>query len=61
MWTYVGKKQSRLTVDEKQERYDAGDIYLWTAIDQTTKLVPTFALGKRSADSAARRPQWPRS
>ena len=34
IWTFCQKKQSRLTVDEKQERHDIGDVYLWTAIDQ---------------------------
>jgi IS1 family transposase len=53
-WTYVGKKQARLTVDETQTAYDEGDIYLWVGIDQKTRLVPTFALGKRSADMARR-------
>lgn len=53
-WTYCGKKQARLTVDEKAECWDLGDIYLWVAFDQKTKLVPTFALGKRSADCARR-------
>lgn len=52
IWTYVGKKQGRLTVDEKVERYDIGDIYLWTAIDQDTKLLPSHVVGKRSADNA---------
>jgi hypothetical protein len=54
MWTFVGKKQSRLTVDERRERSDIGDVYLWYSIDQDTKLVPTFLLGKRSADNARR-------
>ena len=54
VWTFVAKKQSRLTVDEKAKRHDIGDVYLWTAFDQDTKLVPTFALGKRSADNARR-------
>ncbi len=54
MWTFVGKKQSRLTVDERAERSDIGDVYLWYAIDQDTKLVPTYLLGKRSADNARR-------
>ena len=31
IWTFVGKKQSRLTVDEKAERGDIGDIYLCRA------------------------------
>ncbi len=54
MWTFVEKKQARLTVDEKQERHDIGDIYLWSAVDQKTKLVPAFVVGKRSADNARR-------
>ena len=54
MWTFVGKKQSRLTVEERAERADIGDVYLWYSIDQDTKLVPKFLLGKRSADNARR-------
>jgi len=29
-------------------------MYLWTALDQKTKLIPSFLLGKRSADNARR-------
>jgi IS1 family transposase len=54
MWTFVLKKEGRLTVEERQERYDIGDIYLWTALDQKTKLIPAFLVGKRSADNARR-------
>ena len=54
VWTFVAKKQARLTIEEKRIRYDIGDVYLWTALDMDTKLVPTFALGKRSADNARR-------
>ena len=53
-WTYVYKKQSRLTTDERAERHDQGDVYLWTCIDQKTKLMPSFLIGKRSADNARR-------
>lgn len=53
-WTWVGRKQARLTVDEKRERHDVGDVYVWTCIDQQTKLMPAFMLGKRSADNARR-------
>lgn len=52
IWTFVGKKQARLTVQEKAERHDIGDVYLWTAVDATTKLVPSYVIGKRSADNA---------
>lgn len=52
IWTYVQKKQARLTVIEKAERGDIGDMYLWTALDQKTKLVASYAVGKRSANMA---------
>jgi IS1 family transposase len=54
IWTFVFKKQARLTVEERATVHDMGDIYLWTCLDQRTKLVPTFLLGKRSADNARR-------
>lgn len=54
IWTFCGKKNARLTAEEKATRHDIGDIYLWTVIDAETKLVPTFVLGKRSADNARR-------
>ncbi len=53
-WTYVAKKQSRLTTDERKHCSEIGDVYLWTCIDQKTKLLPGFLLGKRSADNARR-------
>jgi IS1 family transposase len=66
IWTFVGKKQARLTVDEKRERHDIGDIYVWTALDNETKLIASFVVGKRSADNARRlmmdlasRLRWP--
>ena len=54
MWTFVQKKQARLTMEERETRSDIGDVYLWYSIDQDTKLIPTFLLGKRSADNARR-------
>jgi len=53
-WTFVYKKQSRLTVEEKATCHDVGDMYLWTCVDEKTKLMPAFAVGKRSADNARR-------
>ena len=53
-WTYVAKKQARLTTTEREEKGNIGDVYLWIGVDQDTKLVPTFCLGKRSADMARR-------
>ena len=54
VWTFVAKKQARLTMREREQRGDIGDMYLWVAFDEDTKLVPTFILGKRSADMARR-------
>jgi IS1 family transposase len=54
IWTFVQKKQARLTTEERAERGDIGDIYLWTALDQDTKLIASYVVGKRSADMARR-------
>ena len=53
-WTYVAQKQARLTINEQAESHDKGDIYFWTCIDKKTKLMPSFRVGKRSADNARR-------
>lgn len=53
-WTFVAKKQARLTLAEREEVSDKGDVYLWTCVDQKTKLMPSFRIGKRSADNARR-------
>ena len=42
IWTFVAKKQGRLTAEEKAERYDIGDVYLWTCLDKYTKLVASL-------------------
>ena len=51
---FVQKKQARLTAEEKAERHDLGDVYLWTCLDKKTKLVASFLVGKRSANNARR-------
>jgi hypothetical protein len=33
-WTWVGRKQARLTLDERAELHDQGDVYIWTCIDK---------------------------
>jgi len=54
IWTFCGKKQGKLDADTKRMIFDQGDIYLWVAFDEETKLIPTFVLGKRTADMARR-------
>jgi IS1 family transposase len=47
IWTFCRKKQGRLTVDEKGDE-TIGDQFLYVALDQMTKVVPCFAIGKRT-------------
>ena len=45
-WTFVQKKQKRLTADDPEER---GDQYVWIALDSETKAVLSYRVGKRDA------------
>jgi IS1 family transposase len=54
IWTFVLKKQNRLTMAEREEAHDIGDVYVFTALDAETKLWPSYVVGKRSADNARR-------
>lgn len=54
LWTYCGCKQARIPVENRQQAYERGDQYLWLALDQDTKLIPSWALGKRTGDMARR-------
>lgn len=47
IWTFVRKKQRQLHGFEIIDP-EIGDIYLFTAIDQKTKLLASFAIGKRN-------------
>jgi IS1 family transposase len=51
IWTFVGKKQKRLT-DAERYGNEFGDQYVFVAIDADTKLVPAFRVGKRSSELA---------
>jgi len=52
--TSVERKQANLTIEERATRSDVGEIYLWTAQDQDSRLIACHLLGKRSADNARR-------
>lgn len=47
IWTFVRKKQGRLTPDEKADD-TIGDQFLFVALDEDTKLIPAFRIGKRN-------------
>jgi IS1 family transposase len=47
IWTFVRKKQGKLKLEEVGND-DIGDQYLYVALDQKTKLVPSYVIGKRN-------------
>jgi len=47
IWTFVGKKEKRVTSDDNPEA--VGDQYVFVAMDSESKLVPCFRVGKRNA------------
>jgi IS1 family transposase len=53
IWTYVRKKQARVTFTERHE-HSIGDQYVFVALDGDTKLVPHFEVGKRNMLTAMR-------
>jgi IS1 family transposase len=51
IWTYVGKKQKTLNLDERYyEKTEYGDQYVFVALDAETKLVPVYRVGKRNRE-----------
>jgi IS1 family transposase len=50
IWTFVRKKQRQLQGFEIIDP-EIGDIYVFTAIDQKTKLLASFAVGKRTHET----------
>jgi IS1 family transposase len=51
LWGFIGKKNRNVTPEDSPE---VGDVWTFCAIDTDTKLVPTFAVGKRNAETANR-------
>jgi transposase-like protein/IS1 family transposase len=45
IWTFVGKKQRWVRDEDSNE---IGDAWVFVAIDADTKLIPTYAVGKRN-------------
>jgi len=50
IWTFVRKKQAQLKPAER-DNPALGDQYLYIALDETTKMVPSFAIGKRTVET----------
>lgn len=49
IWTFVLKKQGRCKVTEDSSRI--GDQYVFLGIDEETKLIPSYLIGKRNKES----------
>jgi transposase-like protein/IS1 family transposase len=52
LWSFIGKKEKRVRIDEDQnlgidEDQNLGDCYTFVAIERNTKLVLNIAMGKR--------------
>lgn len=48
-WAFIQKKQKRVKPDDAPE---AGDCYLWLALDSTSKAVLSYVVGKRGMQEA---------
>ncbi len=51
IWSFCYSK-AKNTPEDKKGVFGYGDVWTWTAIDADTKLVPSWFVGDRSADSA---------
>jgi IS1 family transposase len=53
IWQFCYAKQKNVPAD-KQGQFGYGDVWTWVAIDADTKLIPSFTLGSRGAQTAKR-------
>src|ERR1022692_4864197 len=52
MWSWIYCKEKNRTEEIARKNPDAGDVWLWTAVDADTKLVPSWRLGQRDLATA---------
>src|SRR6266496_2686168 len=52
MWAWIYCKEKNRTEEIARKQPDAGDIWLWVAVDADTKLVPSWMLGQRDLATA---------
>lgn len=48
-WTFVAKKQGRIRIGEDSS--EIGDVYFFYGIDEDTKLIPAYTVGKRNKET----------
>ena len=51
IWSFVGMKEKNVP-REKLGEFGYGDVWLWTALDADSKLIVSYMLGMRDAESA---------
>jgi IS1 family transposase len=52
MWAWIYCKEKNRTEEIARKNPDAGDVWLWVAVDADTKLVPSWRLGQRDLATA---------
>src|SRR5205809_631618 len=52
IWAFCYAKERNVTPKIAAKNPAAGDVWTWAAIDADTKLIPSFAIGKRNAATA---------
>jgi IS1 family transposase len=52
MWSWIYCKEKNRTQEIALKNPDAGDVWLWIAVDADTKLVPSWRLGQRDLATA---------
>jgi IS1 family transposase len=52
MWSWIYCKEKNRTEEIARKNPDAGDVWLWVAVDADSKLVPSWMLGKRDLATA---------
>jgi IS1 family transposase len=53
MWAWIYCKEKNRTEEIARKHPDAGDVWLWAAVDAETKLVPSWMLGQRDFATAS--------
>lgn len=52
LWAWIYCKDKNRTAEIAAKHPDAGDVWLWVAVDADSKLVPSWTLGDRSLATA---------
>ena len=51
IWTFIKKKERRLTLQDRFKNPSYGDQYVFVALDADTRFIPIFMVGKRNRET----------